>query len=167
MLLKADEIKRRIEAARLLRNISQKELDALGRADGFGAVEMGRVERGELEFRPGKHLDPLCRYLRVPRWWFTAETLDFGGLDAPAPPDEVASLLAQQNALLQRQSEILTRIERATQQADGSAQTLDGTVKTLSELVEQARRDLPPVAVQGRPAAAEEPGAKSTTRAST
>lgn len=124
MPLNQEDVKRRIHAARLLRDISQAQLNRLGAADGFGREEMGRVERGELEFRPGKHLDPLCRYLNVPRWWFTAETLYFGDIDSPATPDEVSSLLAQQNDLLARQSKVLDRIEKAIDREDDAAKTL-------------------------------------------
>lgn len=59
----------------MLRGISQRDLDRLAGADGYGKTEMSRVERGELAFRPGKHIEPLSRYLQVPRWWFTATTV--------------------------------------------------------------------------------------------
>lgn len=121
MPLKPDEIKRRIQGARILRDMDQKELDRLGVEEGYGKGEMSRVERGEIEYRAGKHLDVLCRILRVPRWWFTVDELDFGGVDAPVPVDEVAGLIAHQNGLLQRQSEILERIEGAIDTFDEAA----------------------------------------------
>jgi hypothetical protein len=147
MPLKPNEIKRRIHAARLLRDISQKELNQLGQADGFGDVEMGRVERGELEFRPGKHLDPLCRYLRVPRWWFTEEELSFGPVDIPASPDEVSSLLAQQNELLATQSAILEEIRNEQAAMRSLASTQAAAVRQMEEAAEMLRalEPLPPV----------------------
>lgn len=146
MTLKPDEIKRRISAARILRGMEQPDLDRLGAAEGYGKLELGRVERGEIPYRPGKHLDVLCRILNVPRWWFTAETLDFGGVDAPATPDEVASLLAQQNDLLARQSDVLQSIEARLREQ----QTVRDEV---ADLIEARGREI----VQGRPAAEPDP----------
>jgi hypothetical protein len=116
---------------------------------------MGRVERGELEFRPGKHLDPLCRYLRVPRWWFTADELDFGGVEAPASPDEVASLLAQHNALLAEQSAVLHDIRDAVAEQRAIKDELAYFRRLNEEIVHGRPEEAPasPLAPQ-RPSAA-------------
>jgi transcriptional regulator with XRE-family HTH domain len=128
MPLKPDEIKRRIEGARILRNISQKEFDRLGHDQGYGRGEMSRVERGDIEYRPGKHLDVLCRILRVPRWWFTADELDFGRAEDPASPDEIASLLAQQTLILQELKEATAAELLARNQAQEATKRLLGVV---------------------------------------
>jgi hypothetical protein len=160
MPLKRDEIKRRIEGARILRGISQAKLNELGAADGFGREEMGRVERGELDFRPGKHLDPLCRYLMVPRWWFTADELNFGSVDAPPSPDEVSSLLAQQTVLL---SDIRTAVVEERQIRDEIADLID---RRAREIVEASPEDAPDPPPDPPPAVAAEkkPAAKRRTR---
>lgn len=68
----AGEAKRRIEAARILRGITQEEMSRRGAADyGLGAQELGRTERGGLEFTEARKL-VLCKVLGVPDTWFSA-----------------------------------------------------------------------------------------------
>lgn len=74
-VLDADEIKRRIAAARTLRNLSQAALNQMGDEYGLGRQELGRVERGELGFRT-MHGDAYTRLLRLPRNWFSAGSID-------------------------------------------------------------------------------------------
>jgi transcriptional regulator with XRE-family HTH domain len=70
-----DEIGRRIAAARLLRNVSQKEMDELGAADGLGRQELSRVERGTLPLTRVR-IDTLVRNLGVPERWFIEDDTD-------------------------------------------------------------------------------------------
>lgn len=72
--LGADELKRRIEAARILRGIEQTDLDALFDQDGLGK-SASRMERGKLPLTRAR-LDGLVRHLRVPEDWFTVRDVD-------------------------------------------------------------------------------------------
>lgn len=72
--LGADELKRRIEAARILRNIEQVELDGLFDSDGLGK-SASRMERGKLPLTRAR-LDALVRHLRVSEDWFTSPDID-------------------------------------------------------------------------------------------
>lgn len=74
MALPTEELKRRIDAARTLRGLKQKELAGLLEEDGLGKHDVGRLERGELDLRR-VHLDALTRHLQMPEWWFTAEEI--------------------------------------------------------------------------------------------
>lgn len=69
-MLSDEERKRRIEAARVLRGISQKKLNELVAGDGLDKLAAGRAERGEIPLSRALR-DSLCRHLRVPSWWFT------------------------------------------------------------------------------------------------
>ena len=70
------ELERRIRAARVLRGISQDELDRLFAADGLGK-SAGRLERGDKRLTLNRALlDGLVRHLRVPEAWFTSESVD-------------------------------------------------------------------------------------------
>ena len=75
MALPPDELKRRIHAARILRRVTQDELEKQLAEDGLDKREAGRVERGELPFRR-IHRILFAEALRVPERWFTAETVD-------------------------------------------------------------------------------------------
>lgn len=69
------ERKRRIEAARILRGISQQELNRLVAADGLDKLAAGRVERGEIPLTPAlRH--SICRHLRVPEAWLREADVD-------------------------------------------------------------------------------------------
>lgn len=72
--LGAAELKRRILAARTLRNVSQEELDRRFAEDGL-RKSAGPLERGELPLTRAR-LDGLVRHLRVPEEWFVAEDVD-------------------------------------------------------------------------------------------
>lgn len=73
-MLAAEELKRRIEAARILRGIHQTELDRLFDEDGLGK-KAGRLERGDLALSRAL-LDGLIRHLKVPERWFTDPDVD-------------------------------------------------------------------------------------------
>lgn len=74
--MEADEVKRRIRAARILRDFSQVEMDALGvELLGLDQQELSRTERGDLEWTQGRAMF-LCRVLNVPPRWFEADSID-------------------------------------------------------------------------------------------
>jgi hypothetical protein len=74
--LSAEELGRRIRAARILRNLEQKDLDDLFEDDGVGR-SAGFLERGSPRAPLTRaRLDSLVRHLRVPETWFTAENVD-------------------------------------------------------------------------------------------
>lgn len=89
--LPRDVLKRRIEAARLLRGISQIDLDARCHQDGLGKQEAGRLERGELPLTRVR-ADALIRNLRVPERWLTSEDVDglvgWGGVGDLSPAQQ-------------------------------------------------------------------------------
>lgn len=87
-----EEVKRRIEAARTLRGISQVQMDQLGHAEGLDKQELGRLERGRLPMS-NVRCDVLCRVLKVPRRWFEDDDLDVVvGLKDQATQDAAAAL---------------------------------------------------------------------------
>lgn len=97
--LNTNELKRRIEAARLLRNISQTQLDDLFSADGLGK-SAGRLERGALTLNRAL-LDGLVRHLRVPEQWFTSPDIDPLLLGSDVGRDaELAAIRASLDELL-------------------------------------------------------------------
>lgn len=69
------EVKRRIEAARVLRSMTQVEMDRRGAELGLDKQELGRTERGDLPWTTARAM-VLARVLRVPPRWFEAEDLD-------------------------------------------------------------------------------------------
>jgi hypothetical protein len=75
IVLPTEEAKRRIAAARLLRGLSQTELDALGADDGLRGQELSRTERGELPLTRVRR-DVLSRLLGLPPEWFLWSSLD-------------------------------------------------------------------------------------------
>lgn len=100
MVLPEEDAKRRIAAARLLRNLSQKKLDELGADDGLGRQELSRTERGELPLTRVRR-EVLARHLRLPAEWFLAAEIDaLIRWPAEGLPDEqvrrAAELLAPQ-----------------------------------------------------------------------
>lgn len=74
-MLEIDEIKRRIHAARILRQWNQLELQKALAKDGLGSREFGRIERGELTLTKIRR-QAIASALRVPETWFLAETVD-------------------------------------------------------------------------------------------
>lgn len=71
----AEQVKRRIEAARVLRGMTQVEMDQAGAAQGLGRQELSRIERGALPLGAAQRRT-LCDILRVPERWFTDEDVD-------------------------------------------------------------------------------------------
>jgi transcriptional regulator with XRE-family HTH domain len=154
-VLSTAELKRRIEAARILRGLDQVDLGRLLHEEGFGKHDAGRLERGAIHLTRA-HRRALAMILEVPESWFTDEHVVI-----PEPADaaiaekldqllaERESLLAEiaeQNALLDRQSLILERIE-------AYVRVLDGAVIEPAEGEEPApaRPDVPPIAGTGTP----------------
>lgn len=91
--LDAAEIKRRIEAARILRGIGQAELDRLFHEDGLGKGEAGRTERGDLPMTRVRR-EAFSRHLGVPERWFTAASIDeIVGLRDREPGDSIEERL--------------------------------------------------------------------------
>lgn len=91
MPLPTEELKRRIDAARTLRGLKQRELADLLQEDGLGKHDVGRLERGELILRR-VHLDALMRHLRVPEWWFTANEIELPPQADATITDRLASI---------------------------------------------------------------------------
>ena len=86
-MLPAEEIKRRVEAARILRGLSQKQLAELVHADGLGKHDVGRLERGDLPLTRALR-DALIRHLRVPDRWFSDPDVDvIVGIAEPTEQD--------------------------------------------------------------------------------
>jgi hypothetical protein len=97
--LGADELKRRIEAARILRGLEQTELDGLFDADGLGK-SASRMERGKLPLTRAR-LDGLIRHLRVPEGWFTEPDVDrlvYPEAGASPLPDRLSAIEDQLRA---------------------------------------------------------------------
>lgn len=112
-MLSDDEAKRRIEAARILRGLTQDELDKLGAADGLGKQELSRTERGELDLTRVRK-EVFARLLKLPVEWFEDESIDpLIRWPAQGLPDaqirRAAELMAPQ----------LLEVARALEQASG------------------------------------------------
>lgn len=99
--LNAEELDRRIKAARLLRNISQQELAKRLAEDGLSESHLGKLERGQHTLTRAP-LDALVRHLRVPETWFTEPDTDtvVGYVSAEELTDEQQSLIAEAVRLL-------------------------------------------------------------------
>lgn len=95
-MLGKDVLKRRVEAARILRGLSQPDLDKRFAKDGLGKTAAGRVERGELDMQRA-HRDAFCRHLGVPERWFSEPDVDVvvGLRPAELSVDEVRATLEQ------------------------------------------------------------------------
>lgn len=74
-MLEPDELKRRIEAARVLRGLTQAQLAELLVQDGLGKHDLGRIERGSMAMQR-IHRDAIARHLRVPERWLTEPEVD-------------------------------------------------------------------------------------------
>lgn len=101
-----DDLVRRMEAARILRGKSRRELGELFKLDGLGVQDPERLVRHEIEFE-AKHMRAACAHLRVPERWFTAETVDevLGISDEVSLARTVASeVVAAMQALREGQS---------------------------------------------------------------
>lgn len=155
MALPQDEIKRRIHAARTIRGISQASFDALGAKDGFGKGEMSRVERGELQFREGKHLAAICRYLDVPEWWLTAEHIDLAReasqldrieqrlSEATAERDQMRGLIDTQSAALREQARVLGELGDAVEALRATIAMQQETARHLERMTVEAVQAMP------------------------
>lgn len=115
-MLDAEEINRRIVAARTLRNLSQRDLDALGERDGLGRQELSRVERGELPLSRVRR-ETLTRLLDVPADWFTAEPFDDVLARDPSQLDRIEQTLTQMLELLAALEPLQYRLEHLDQDA--------------------------------------------------
>jgi transcriptional regulator with XRE-family HTH domain len=74
--LTADELGRRIKAARILRNLEQRDLNELFEQDGVGR-SAGFLERGSPRAPLTRaRLDSLVRHLHVPEAWFVNPDID-------------------------------------------------------------------------------------------
>jgi transcriptional regulator with XRE-family HTH domain len=73
--VEADEIKRRMVAARTLRQLTQDDLDTLGADYGLDKQELSRLERGELPLTRVRR-DALARLLHVSERWFRDEDVN-------------------------------------------------------------------------------------------
>jgi len=102
-MLDTATLKRRIDAARTLRGLTQNDLAALVHGDGFGKHDVGRLERGDIILSEGLQ-HSLSRHLRVPPTWFTDEDLIF---DAPASG---AMELQHPDAVIERLDRLLGRL---------------------------------------------------------
>lgn len=70
-----EDLVRRMEAARILRGITRRQLGELFKLDGLGVQDPERLVRHEIEFER-THMRAACEHLRVPERWFTAEDVD-------------------------------------------------------------------------------------------
>jgi transcriptional regulator with XRE-family HTH domain len=75
VVLDQEQLKRRLVAARALRDVSQAELAGQLEADGLGKHDLGRIERGDLTMMPA-HRRALAHHLRLPERWFTDPDTD-------------------------------------------------------------------------------------------
>jgi transcriptional regulator with XRE-family HTH domain len=141
-MLDKDELKRRIDAFRTLRGLTQVDLAELFASKGHGTQELGRLERGVLPLTEIRRRS-LAEILGVPEAWFVDATLDLAGytgemglagiqrsLDAILQREEraqddrdaIMALLAKQDqiltdigSLLTRQTQILTEMQRVAE----------------------------------------------------
>ena len=96
-MLEAEELKRRIEAARTLRGLKQTELAALLAEDGLGKSDLGRIERGDMTMQR-IHRDAIARHLGVPDEWLTEPDVDT--IVRPASPTQLDRLEAMLAAVV-------------------------------------------------------------------
>lgn len=98
MALDPEEAARRVRAARHLAGLEQAELGRLMKKDGFGATDVGRLERPQDARKPPPPLSQgritsLARHTGVPEAWFTEPDLKrlFGlnSFDLDELPDEL------------------------------------------------------------------------------
>jgi transcriptional regulator with XRE-family HTH domain len=162
LMLDKDELKRRIDAFRTLRGLTQVELAELFASKGHGTQELGRLERGVLPLTEIRRRS-LAEILDVPEHWFEddAELLPgrSGGSEEPQltriehavaditrreeraqqDRDAITALLAQQSkilldiaGLLTRQEEILTEMQRVAKGLPG-----DENLRMLNDAARQ------------------------------
>lgn len=97
-MLTTSELKRRIDAARTLRGLTQEELGQRFADEGFGRHDVGRIERGRMPLM-GARRRTLALVLDVPESWFTDDYLDLAGT-APWPRTQIDRLEAKLDRLL-------------------------------------------------------------------
>lgn len=114
-----EELRRRIEAARILRGISQDDMDVMGHADGLRKQELSRTERGDLPLTRIRR-DVLARVLRVPERWLLAETVDEIVAAPPTEADIARRLDALTEAVGRLDGEPGAALERDLSQAADS-----------------------------------------------
>lgn len=138
-LLGPDDVKRRIEAARTLRGVSQRELAARLHEDGLGSQELGRIERGDLPLTRVR-IDALCRHLGVPERWFTEPDVDelLSGTAEPAT-DAASFIVATMRDLANRLEARLDAIEK--QLAESAADQVERELERAAERSERDERD--------------------------
>lgn len=131
----SEDVKRRIEAGRILRGIDQVAMDRLGHAEGLGKQELGRLERGKLPFTR-VHRDVLCRVLRLPAWWFTAETISFS-VDPPALEGD--RLVHIEERLGNLEDMVTQGLEQLEQALSARTDAVDALLPGVAELLEVAQ----------------------------
>jgi transcriptional regulator with XRE-family HTH domain len=109
-------LKQRIEAARILRGVSQATLNGLFEKDGLDKTEAGRIERGKVDLTRAA-LEAFCRHLRVPQRWFTEPDVDYLVGLRPYPG---APLSPEQRAAIQHAAQLIADSSRATEQSEPS-----------------------------------------------
>lgn len=121
-MLDKDELKRRIDAFRTLRGLTQVDLAELFASKGHGSQELGRLERGALPLTEIRRRS-LAEILEVPERWFVEGRIDFTGDHDEGPGleariERLVRAMEQRaghdrviDEMLERQTAILTRIE--------------------------------------------------------
>lgn len=159
MALPADEVARRIKAARRLRGLSQVELGKRVHGDGLGESDVGRIERMDpkLPFSKALRLS-ICEHLRVPERWLLAEDVDEivgygGGADSVAAQVGqvlrlVEDLVAKRASLTGENAETDT-IEQLLDVSRALARRQEELAARLGR--DRSRRDLESKRAQGPP----------------
>jgi hypothetical protein len=85
---------RRIEAARVLRGLSRNDLSEMFVEEGFGKIDIARLERADPDLRLTRpRWETLARLLDVPEHWFTADDAEL--FDRPSSQmDRIEARLA-------------------------------------------------------------------------
>lgn len=140
--LTQDELKRRIEAARILRGIDQAKLDEHFDSDGLGK-SAGRLERGDVPLTRAR-LDSLVRHLRVTSLWFTSRDIDALLLGIGIQDDD--ENLDTRLRRIERQQEVSQeRMEEILRQAEERGGVLTAEQwETVERLLDELRGLRPP-----------------------
>lgn len=140
MALDADEIARRVRAARALAGLEQAELGRLMNADGYGVTDPGRLERPHAPDKKPPPLTPgriasLAVHTGVPESWFTEpdiRRLFAVGVIAGDDPDEFAA-------------EVNRRLEAAQSAARREREAVAKQISDLRTQLDALRADVPQV----------------------
>lgn len=137
------EAKRRIHAARILRDITQKALDAKAVEEwGMDEQELSRTERGALPFSRPRQL-AFEHFLNLPPAWFGEANLDrLLGVEARSVHEETEDMI-EDHQLAQEQRALgdfspSSALEDLAQETEGAAQPL-GSESDDSEADEPGR----------------------------